>query len=414
MAVRDDSKERELDTFAVTDADKLLKFNIRQQRIVDLCNTVFDDDWFEETKHYSTFQRALKGQPAWVGIVQALEELLDKQTADPRQYLPPVGPPDGDQLAVWMKQIAGAPWWRDVLQLSVPLGPFKNWYSGSSMGKDKVAEVKEKVDEWWARVMAACARAELATLGRGFGKLRDWPNAKVASHFYHLVVERQMPVEQARVLYQKMKSAALDHHSTLIDLTDPKDPLEPYSTGDGQAAQDLDVQEFDTMVAVGYPGAVARFMEPFEPEEWFVKKQWGDRRDEECPKDLNEPLYGLHYRERHWRYWNPKTRRSDGDSEIIETSQDGVTWRAATEREKQGWDRGTYFFCKSLNEGVWPDNSYTLELAELARSFAKEKAQMQKAIDDSEIGEQEDRAWAAMSAAERRFEEAKVRLRLPD
>lgn len=39
---------------------------------------------------------------------------------------------------------------------------------------------------------------------------------------------------------------------------------------------------------------------------------------------------------------------------------------------------------------------------------------MQKAIDDSEIGEQEDRAWAAMSAAERRFEEAKVRLRLPD
>lgn len=114
--------------------------------------------------------------------------------------MPPVCPPEADQLAAWMKHVAGAPWWFDVLKPSASRAAFNAWYSGRpAIGKDKVAEVKAKVDGWWARVMSACARAELATLGLGFGKLRDgWPNPKVASHFYHLVVEREMPVENAR------------------------------------------------------------------------------------------------------------------------------------------------------------------------------------------------------------------------
>ena len=86
----------------------------------------------------------------------------------------------------------------------------------------------------------------------------------------------------------------------------------------------------------------------------------------------------------------------------------------ATERQKQGWDRGSYFFFESLNRGVYPENSYTRELNELNRSWAKEKELLQNAIDNSEIGEQEDRAWAAMNAAESRFEKAKIRLRLPE
>jgi hypothetical protein len=50
----------------------------------------------------------------------------------------------------------------------------------------------------------------------------------------------------------------------------------------------------------------------------------------------------------------------------------------------------------------------------LNRAWTKEKELLQNAIDNSEIGEQEDRAWAAMNAAESRFEKAKIRLRLPE
>lgn len=114
MAVRDDSKERELDTFPASDAADLFKFNIRQQRIVDLCNAEFDEDWSQDPMHYSTFQRALKGNSAWIEVVQALDNLLESQKASPRRYLPKDDPPDAEALGAWMKQIAGAPWWHMV------------------------------------------------------------------------------------------------------------------------------------------------------------------------------------------------------------------------------------------------------------------------------------------------------------
>ena len=200
----------------------------------------------------------------------------------------------------------------------------------------------------------------------------------------------------------------------MIDLTDAKDPLERSSTGDGQAAHDGDGREFDAMVEAGYPDATPKFVPRFEPYERTEERRWGDRRDEDAHKDLNEALYNLHYRIRTRTHWDPEKRNAVGDPEIIETSEDGVTWVPATERQKQGWDRGSYFFFESLNRGVYPENSYTRELQELRGAFAKERAKLQKAIDDSEIGDQEDRAWAAMHAAERRFEEAKIRLRLPE
>lgn len=411
---RDQKEDQEEAQFHPDDTAQLLRFNITKQRIVDLCNVPFQEDWFDEAKNYSSWNRAMNGHPTWEGLVNALEALNEQQKAHPRRYLPTDDPPEVDMLLAWMRAFpgAGAPWWHDVLKLSMPLGSFKAWYSGAPMHKDKVAEVKAKVDDWWARVMSACARAELASVGREFGNPGGgWRNPKITSHFYHLVVEKELPVEDARVLYQDMMEASVDHHSTLIDLTDPQDPLVRW---DDVSHRDAYGQEFDAMVAEGYPGATAQFTEPFEPVDVTEERRWGDRRDEDSPKDLNEELYNLHYRVRTCRYWNPDTRRSDGDSEITETSQDGVTWVPATERQKQGWDRGSYFFFESLNRGVYPENSYTRELNELNRSWAKEKELLQNAIDNSEIGEQEDRAWAAMNAAESRFEKAKIRLRLPE
>lgn len=190
---REQKEDREVDTFANDDTDRLLRFNIPKQRIVDLCNVPFEEDWFDEAKDYSSWNRALNGRPVWDGLVQSLDDLLTKQTAHPRQYLPADGPRDAEALAAWMKQIAGAPWWHDVLKLSASRASFGAWYAGRAIGKAKLDEIKMRVDDWWARVVADCARAELASQGREMGKMLDWPNPKVTSHFYHLVDEKDMP-----------------------------------------------------------------------------------------------------------------------------------------------------------------------------------------------------------------------------
>lgn len=414
-------EERELSTFDRSDTERLLRFNVYKQRIVDLANQEFEDDWFDEAKSYPSWVDAMNGKPSWVGLVDRLEAVMADQIAHPRKYLPADDPPDAEHLVPWMKRIAGAPWWHKVLNLSASTAAFNAWYSGRAMGKDKVAEVKAKVDEWWGRVKAACERAELRSQGKKFHlkivrALNDGPPDydpdNISSHFYHLVVEMGMPVEEARLLYQDLLDLGANYSANLIDLTDPGDPL--WLWGDrSKQLRDHYGREFDQMVADGFPRAVPKFQPPFDPYEVIEQKRWGDRRDEDSPKDLNEELYGRFYKERTRYFWDPATRRADGDREIIETSEDGVTWRPATEREKQGWDRGTYFFLEALNRGVYPvENAYTRDLADLGRQFVKEREGLDKAIRNADGEDALDRAQEALQAAERRFEEAKFRLRL--
>lgn len=64
MAVRDDSKDRPVSTFHPTEATRLLAFNVTTKKIVDLCNAEVTVDTFDESRHYTTYQRALKGDPA--------------------------------------------------------------------------------------------------------------------------------------------------------------------------------------------------------------------------------------------------------------------------------------------------------------------------------------------------------------
>jgi len=419
------SEERELSNFDTSDSDRLVRFNIYKQRIVDLANQDFADDWFNDAKSYPSWNKALNGENCWVGLVDRLEGLLAEQTRHPRKYLPADDPPDADQLVPWMKQIAGAPWWHKVLNLSASTAAFNAWYSGRAMGKDKVAVVKAKVDEWWGRVKAACERAELRSLGQELSdRMRraevDSPGADVhdglTSYFYHLVRECGMPEAEARALYQDMMELSVAYRAELIDLTDPKDPLEllPGRMADSrEVAREAYGREFDQMVADGFPRSVPKHSPACEPCEVFQVRRWGDRRDEDSPKDLNQDLYGLHYRERTRHYWDADVRRGRSDTEIIETSEDGLTWRPATEREKQGWDRGAYFWHQALNQGVYPvENGYTRDLRELGHWFKEERDRLDKAIHGARDEGQKERARSALDAAERQFEEAKFKLRL--
>ncbi|MBB95519.1 MAG: hypothetical protein CML68_13135 [Rhodobacteraceae bacterium] len=191
------NKDRVTAKFGKGYAAQLMAFNIKKQRIVDLCNVEFDEDLFDETKDYSSWNRALNGKEVWEGIVDALHDLWGDQVSHPRKYLPHDDPPD-DGLQDWMKQIAPAPWWRDVLQLSASQSAFNAWFSGRPMGKAKVAEVKAAVDDWWARLMVAVERAEDASLASDMARSKGSGRSarSIDSYFYTKVVEQGMAVNR--------------------------------------------------------------------------------------------------------------------------------------------------------------------------------------------------------------------------
>ena len=344
------AQDRVTATFGKGYAEQLMAFNIKKQRIVDLCNVEFDEDLFDEAKDYSSWNRALNGKEVWEGIVDALHGLWGDQVSHPRKYLPDDGPPD-EGLQDWMKQIAPAPWWRDVLEVSASQSAFNAWFSGRPMGKAKVAEVKAAVDDWWARLMMAVDRAEYAS---NAAELMDSKGLKTArsidSYFYTKVVEQGMAVDDARDLFIGMSMNAYRYHARPIDLADPQDPLRKMDdTHDEMYRRDF-VKAFDDMHEAGYPNALPSIATDFDAAPWFEVKRWGGPENEECPKNLNEALYRLWYRVKYQRFWNTEYRKIDQTHEIVEVSEDGEEWRSANEREMRGWDPGTILFMRGLIE----------------------------------------------------------------
>jgi hypothetical protein len=358
------NKDRVTATFGKGYAEQLMAFNIQKQRIVDLCNVDFDDDLFDDAKDYSSWNRALNGKEVWEGIVDALYNLWSSQVSHPRKYLPADGPPD-DGLQDWMKQIAPAPWWRDVLQVSASQSAFNAWFSNRPMGKAKVAEVKAAVDDWWARLMVAVERAEYASLANDMA----WTNGRSArsidSYFYTKVVEEGMAVDDARDLFVDMQEKSQRYHARPIDLADPEDPLIPMDATHAEMYRRDYVKAFDDMHAAGYPNALPSIPIDFDAEPWIMVKRWGGPENEECPKDLNEVLYGLWHRVKFQRFWNAEMRMVDQTYEIIEVSDDGKEWRAANEREVRGWDPGTELFFRGLHDDGDGRSRYEREVDEL-------------------------------------------------
>ncbi len=354
--------------FPVTDAKRLLRFNITTQRIVDLCNKDFEDDPFDKAKNYSTLHSAMNGHEVWEGIVLALSGLYDLQTAHPRQYLPQDDP--GDDLREWMAQITKATWWHKTLQLDMPLNTLNSWFSGR-VSKTR-PELIEKVNVWWERVKAAVERAELHTQGRDMtgrdnsSSQTPWSN-KSANGWHSYLKDRLDDGWSRDALldhYIERMDLTLSHTPSLIDLADPQDPLERIERKPEHAEmyQADWIKEFDEMWEARFPQAMPRTPPEFDPEPYFEEKQWGDRRNEECPKDLNTLLYGKWYRERCQRFWDAQERRVDVGREIVEVSTDGENWRAANETEKKGWDNGIIQFFEAMHADRDASNSYTQEL----------------------------------------------------
>lgn len=394
----------DLARFNPKDAERLLAFNVTKQRIVDLANQYFDLPW-EDEKNYSTWHRALDGHEVWEQIVVALEGLYEDQVRDPRKFLP--GPPDQDDLAAWMKQIAGAKWWCDVLRLDMPVNTLTGWMSGRSISKERIDTVRERVNDWWERVDRACHRADLVRTYHARQRAEHEPEPRVDggrivnahgwdSYFYTYVHEDGHSVDEARAHYVEMASLARDHWLALIDLTDPQDPCRRWS----ESQESFYAQEFDAIWKRGLPQAIPRKPPVFSTEPRFTVKRWPDRRAEEAPKDLNEALYGLWFKERAVPFWDEDNRWVSARSEIVEVSQDGETWRAATDRERQGWDNGGEMIARYRHEhGEAPDNSYRREVAEAQSAVHRARQAYNLSGSDED--------FFALEAAERALEHAR-------
>jgi hypothetical protein len=395
--------------FPVTAAERLLRFNITKQRVVDLCNQDFKDDPFDEAKNYSTWYRAMDGQEVWEGIVHALDGLYDAQTYRPKQYLPQDDP--DDDLSEWMAQIAKATWWHKTLELDMPLNTLNSWFSGR-VSKTR-PELREKVDAWWVRVKAATELAELHTQGR---EMTDsdrisgsTPLSKKCARSWHSYLKDKVDDGWSRdeifEHYIERMDITLGHNISLIDLADPQDPLEPinWSSEHAELYRADWVATFETMWDDGFPYAISRTPPEFDPEPYIKESKWGDRRNEECPKDLNTHLYGKRYRERCQRYWNEQDRRVDVTTEIVEVSTDGENWRAPNEIEKKGWDNGIIVFFEAMHADQDASNSYTQELKQAKRAVKHARSAYYQGSGDHDKAAS---LASAVTAAERALQQA--------
>lgn len=326
-----------LDRFHSGYAERLLLFNITKQRIIDLCNKNFEDDPFDEAKNYSTWHRAMDGQDVWEGIVHALDGLYEMQTARPRRYLPQDDP--GDNLREWMAQIAKATWWHKTLQLDMPLNTLNSWFSGR-VTKTR-PELREKVDVWWARVKVAVDEAERYSAVELRDRNQNGHKSKTWDTWVNDLLEDGVSIEDAREQYIN-EGLFYDLNSiTLIDLSNPVSPL-LYTQRKDEIVAIYRIgreKQFDALSESGFPKAVSRTPPIFDPEPYIEERQWGNRRDEECPKDLNTSLYSKWYRERCQRVWNVDERCVDVEREIVEVSSDGAS---LTKPKRRGGTMGSF------------------------------------------------------------------------
>jgi hypothetical protein len=370
----------ELDRLHKSVADGLIAFNVTKQRIVDLCNERITFLPWRDDVNYSTWHRALDGQEVWVGIIETLEELHDDQLLDPRKYLP--GPPP-DDIAPWMKQIAGAKWWHSVLGLSCDINTVTGWMTGRKISQALLDDVRAKAQDWWARVDAACTQADKVRLRRTFDKATDerWndvtqPHARTWDSFlYSFVHEDGHSIDEARALYVEMNDLDHFHVLRMIDLADPQLPCELMPTGTTLATRPRYLEQragdFDELWASGLPRAIPRAAPAgFDVTPYEETGRWGDRRAEDGPFDVNEPLYRLFYRARITPFWDEQERCGSSVSEIVAVSEDGQEWREPSDVERRGWDRQGLEIARYRDEhGEQPANAYHREVEEAERAL---------------------------------------------
>lgn len=361
--IRKKNADVELDTLENGIANDLLKFNLTRQRIVDLCNAEFEDDPLEETKAYSSFHRALDGQETYKGIVREISDLWYSQAAHPRKYLPSEGP--GEDLAAWMAQFAKATWWYNTLDLDMTQSTLNAWFSGR--GKQERSDVREQVQAWWQRLKDAADVAERRSAAgernRYGGKektIQSWDTwCKDLLEDGDLLEDVREKFMAERLLWET--------HSfdpVMIDLADPQCLELGIWSETIDFARSHAERDWEALVERDFCCAVSRTPVEFDATPYFSEKVWGDRRNEDCPKDINVALYKLHYRTRHQRFWDAEKRCVEEQREIVAVSKDGENWFEPTERQQQGWDRGFDHWLVAMDAGEDTDNLYTQELNE--------------------------------------------------
>ncbi|MEP4194610.1 MAG: hypothetical protein ABJL99_03145 [Aliishimia sp.] len=364
-AIRTQNTDVERGKFHKSYTKLLLSFNITKQRVAGLCNQEWKEDPFEQEVNYSSWHRAMEGHEVWVGVISQLEGLYEAKKAHPRKYLPKDDP--GEDLREWMEQIAKATWWHKTLELEMSLNSLNSWFSGR-VSKTR-PELVEKVNDWWSRVVAAADDAERYSAVLDRDRYRDGEfdieNAGSWGTWCKDLLEDGLSIAEIRARYiEEGLIYDINPFVDFISLADPKSPLNNAGSHE-ELKRARRGEEFDKLQETGFPKAVSRTPPDFDPAPFIRQDRWGDRCNEECPKDLNSFLYGKHYRVRCVKFWDATKRCVSVESEIVEVSADGENWRPANKTEKKGWDNGIFYWEQALIEtGEPPENSYKRELNE--------------------------------------------------
>jgi len=372
-------------------AQDLLAFNITKQRIVDLCNKEFDEDPLEGAKNYSSFHRALDGHEVYSGIVHALTNLRDDQATNPAKYLPKEGP--GEDLAEWMAQFAKATWWYNLLDLEMTQSTLNAWFSGR--GKRERPDVREQVEAWWAKLSEAVElvmrrnRAEARSRHHDSEVKRDeWDKPRREAMSWDTWCKDQLEdglsMEEVR---EHFIGEALIYKTSLfdvdiIDLANPQNPLEAESPTDLE--RNLCEYMWSELVERDFACAVSRHPTEFDPTPFFEEDRWGDRRNEECPKDINSELYKLNYRTKVTRFWDAEQRCVSTEREIVAVSKDGIDWQEPTERQKQGWSSGFDYWLAAMDAGESTDSQYKQALDAASLRVRQIDRKLSLEMDDAE------------------------------
>lgn len=343
--------EKETSTLDPGEIAALLRFNITQQRVVDLCNTGGDDF------HYSTYHRALDGLPTWVGITANLRHLLKAQATRPLDHMPT---PPTDDLPEYLKSIAPMPTWHKALGLTFGPSGFLAWGPTRPLGASKAAEVREKVDAWYARLRDVAAIEQEHGEGRELfdREFRDGTPC-LQSLVYTWIMERGMHSDEAHERFLKVYWVQKFSPLTTIDLLDPKVVTRPFDATDDYwqrfilpEAEERWKQIIISEMRGARPGVPPHGMTyAVETERVWPDARFDKARDQSDPYNLNQELYGKRYRVREFMRWEPNGRFYILDRQEVTEVFDG-DWREANQREKQGWDEGTRFFIANVERAA--------------------------------------------------------------
>ncbi len=186
------SKDKILEQLCPQIAQELLSFHITKQKVTDRVNKECINSFKEDPISYSSWNRALNGYPVWEGLVEKLSGLWKVTASHADKYFCE----PGNDILIWMKDIAPANWWYQVLKPELPKSSFLAWFSGRKISAEKVEAINYSFESYWKLLSWSLSRTrEYRRHRRLLG--REHQDVALRDFLFRLIVEDGLPRSKA-------------------------------------------------------------------------------------------------------------------------------------------------------------------------------------------------------------------------